>query len=192
MATVTVNPPVDAEAPIIATQPQGVTVNVGATATLTVEATSLDGGVLTYQWYSLTTNSNPDELIPDATGKSFTVPTSVAGAFNYYVMVTNTIEDNGDDGQKTATTLSNVATVTVNRVTGGDEIPPVNPLTAWVHNETLYVSGLTPGKVWRLFSVSGALVQQGVAERDVVEIPLKTQGVYIIQSEDNTVKVVSN
>ena len=104
-------------------------------------------------------------------------------------MVTNTIEDNGDGGQKTASTQSDVATVTVNKVTGGEEIPIVNPLNAWIHDGTLHVSGLTPGKLWRLFSASGALVQQGIADSDVVEIPLKTQGVYIIQSEDYTVKV---
>ena len=77
----------------------------------------------------------------------------------------------------------------MNSVTGNGEIPAVNPLNAWINDGTLYVSGLTSGKLWRLYSVSGALVLQGVADSDTVEIPLKTQGVYILQSEDNTVKV---
>jgi len=68
----------------------------------------------------------------------------------------------------------------------------VNPLKAWTNNGILHVSGLTEGKVWNLYNASGALVKQGVADSDVVTINLELSGVYIIQSEGNTLKVVVN
>jgi hypothetical protein len=84
-----------------------------------------------------------------------------------------------------------VCTVTGNKVTGA-EIMQANPLKAWVNNGVLHVSGLAEGKVWNLYGISGALVKQGVAGSDEVTITLNLPGVYIIQSEGNTLKVAVN
>jgi hypothetical protein len=110
--------PINAEAPIIATQPAGATVDAGAAYSLNVAATSPDGGALSYQWYSSATATNiGGTLIPSAVDATYVAPTAVAGTFHYYIEVTNTINDNGDEGIKTATLKSDVATVAVNAVT---------------------------------------------------------------------------
>jgi len=114
-STITVNDLVNAQAPIITVHPQSVTYLQNATATaLTVVANSPDGGTLSYQWYSNTTNSNTGgTAISGATSASFMPPTATVGTLYYYVVVTNTIPDNGDGGIKTATATSNVATVEI-------------------------------------------------------------------------------
>jgi phosphoribosylformylglycinamidine (FGAM) synthase PurS component len=78
--------------------------------------------------------------------------------------------------------------VTFSAKTGVEDPQATNPLKAWVNNGILYVSGIAEGKVWNLYTVSGALVKQGVADSDIVTISLNTQGVYIIHSERNTLK----
>ena len=69
-------------------------------------------------------------------------------------------------------------------------------LTAWIHDGTLYVSGLTPGKPWRIYNILGTLIYQGIAN-NVVETRHATslrigRGVYIIMSEGKTVKIIEN
>jgi formylglycine-generating enzyme required for sulfatase activity len=81
---------------------------------LTVTASVTDGGTLTYQWYSNTTNNNTDgTIITYATNVSFTPPTGTVGTVYYYVVVANTIGDNLDGGVKTATVTSETARITV-------------------------------------------------------------------------------
>ena len=75
--------------------------------------------------------------------------------------------------------------------TGGD-IQQANPLKAWVQNGLLHVSGLNEGKVWSVYNTSGALIYRGIAYSNTAEIALNVQGVYIVQSGDNTIKVVFN
>jgi quinol monooxygenase YgiN len=112
----TVNALVNAATPSITVQPTSATYaqNDAATA-LTVTATRSDGGTLSYQWYSNeTNNTDSGAAISGETGVSYTPSTAVAGNIYYYVVVTNTINDNGDGGTKTATETSSVAAVTVN------------------------------------------------------------------------------
>jgi uncharacterized repeat protein (TIGR02543 family) len=113
-AQITVNNSVNAQQPNITTHPASASYARNAVATLTVTATSPDGGTITHQWYSNTVNSNADgTLIGGQTGASYTPPTTTEGTFYYYVVVTNTITDNGDGGVKIATLASNAATITV-------------------------------------------------------------------------------
>ncbi|MFX3650655.1 MAG: S-layer homology domain-containing protein [Paenibacillus sp.] len=112
-AQVTVNALVHAVAPTINTQPAGATVNEGANSpTLSVGATVSDGGTLSYQWYSNATNSTTDgTLINGATSSTYDAPITNAGTTYYYAIVTNT--NNGVNGNKTATTTSNIAVVAI-------------------------------------------------------------------------------
>jgi anti-sigma28 factor (negative regulator of flagellin synthesis)/lipopolysaccharide export LptBFGC system permease protein LptF len=111
-ATVTVNAVVNAQAPAINSQPQGATYSQDATATpLTVTATSPDGGILSYQWYS---NDTPDEDTPSPIGSNtatYTPPTTTEGTVYYYVRVTNA--NTTVNGTSTATATSTIAAVTV-------------------------------------------------------------------------------
>jgi hypothetical protein len=114
-AAFTVKALVHAVAPVISSQPQGATVSAGGSVTLTVAASSPDGGALSYQWYRNTANSNSGGTsIGGATGSSYSPPTATSGTVYYYVEVTNTNSGVTITGSTTATTPSAPAAVTVN------------------------------------------------------------------------------
>jgi hypothetical protein len=110
----------EAQAPVITGQPQGFDYyHVYGTGTLIVVANSTDGGMLSYQWYENTTNSNTGGVALTGYGantSTYYPSPSVRGhanmevigtEFYYYVVVTNT------NGSQITTTTSNVATVTM-------------------------------------------------------------------------------
>ena len=80
-------------APTISVDPAGGEYLQGDTPEpLYVEASSMDGGMLTYQWYSNTTESNQGGiLIEGATDASYVPPAHMAGTLYYYCEVTNTV-----------------------------------------------------------------------------------------------------
>jgi len=103
---------VHAQKPVIDTQPDDATKDVGQALTLEVAATSPDGGDLSYQWYKNANNNTADATaIPSATAATYVVPTDVAGTTYYYVVVTNT--NNDATGNKTATETSSIVEVKV-------------------------------------------------------------------------------
>ena len=110
--TVTTSALVDAETPNITTHPQGGTYIVGADAALSVAASVNDGGTLSYQWYSNTTDSTTGgSEISGATSSSYNPPTSAEGTAYYYCVVTN--NNSSATGKKTATATSNTAKIEV-------------------------------------------------------------------------------
>ena len=131
---------VNAQQPNITAQPAGATWNVNTVpAALSsinpkVTAASPDGGSLTYQWYWNTTNSTgaTTNLISGQTSATLNL-TSIRsselsrgnGVRYFYVRVTNTIAENGDGGNKTATATSNAAAITI------QGIVPFAPLANW-------------------------------------------------------------
>lgn len=73
----------------------------------------------------------------------------------------------------------------------GVDAPLANPLAAWSQSGTLYVSGLTAGKPWQVYSISGTLVHQSIATADKEEVGLNlSDGMYIVVQEKNRVKVL--
>jgi hypothetical protein len=116
-ATVEVNSFVNAQTPVIGTQPTDVSVDEGMSATLSVAASVSDGGTLSYQWYGNTTNTNTGgTAITGETSANYSPPTVTSGTYYYYVMVTNTNTDVSITGVQTATVAVNPATVTVNAI----------------------------------------------------------------------------
>jgi uncharacterized repeat protein (TIGR02543 family) len=107
---------INAQIPVISSHPQGAAYTINTTATaLGVTASVDDGGSLTYQWYSNTTNSNSGgTIINGAASASYTPSTSTLGTVYYYVVVTNTIANNGDGGNKSAAAISSAAQIIVN------------------------------------------------------------------------------
>jgi glucuronoarabinoxylan endo-1,4-beta-xylanase len=75
--------------------------------------------------------------------------------------------------------------------TGIDDLPQVNALTAWTREGRLHVSGLTPGKSWSVYNLSGRLVYQAIADSDKADVALALRGVYVVASESQRVKVVN-
>jgi hypothetical protein len=98
----------DAARPLITIDPlDGVYLPGAAVTSLSVTASSSDGGTLSYQWYSETTKYSDGTAVAGATNASFTPPTTTAGTLYYYAEVTNT--NNGVDGNKTAVQTSSRA-----------------------------------------------------------------------------------
>jgi hypothetical protein len=110
-AEIVVNNLVNAAVPAITDQPLPLYNIIGEYAgTLRITADVNDEGTLSYQWYSNTAESNTGgTAIPGETESSYTPPVTTTGAFIYYVVVTNTITDNGDGGNKTAQKASDIA-----------------------------------------------------------------------------------
>ena len=92
--------------PDIIVQPVSASYDFGdSAAPLTVSATADDGGTLSYQWYK---NGVP---IPGETSGTCAPATDSLGNCSFHVVVTNTIADNGDRGNKSATAVSNAAII---------------------------------------------------------------------------------
>jgi len=183
--TVTVNPPAYAATPTISVQLKDSTVNRGASLTLSVTATVTDGGALTYQWYDAVTG----KPISGATGSSYSPPTTTAGTYSYYVVITNT--NSSATVSKTSTVKSRTVTITVNSPVGIENVSASSSLKAWAANGTLHVSGLTAGKTWSVYNISGYLIYQGIAGSDTETLYIASHGVYIVQSGNKTVKVMN-
>ena len=83
-------------------------------------------------------------------------------------------------------------TVAFESITGVDENLTANPLKAWTRDGLLHVSGLTPGEVWSVYGVSGALVYQNVAMSNEATIPIRDHGVYMVHSGNYVIRVVFN
>jgi hypothetical protein len=106
----------NAALPNITAHPQGATYNQGAAAALSVNATSPDGGNISYQWYSNTSSSNSGgTLISGETSSTYTPPTTTAGTIYYYAVVINT--NTSVNGNTTANLATNTAEVTISTVT---------------------------------------------------------------------------
>jgi acid stress-induced BolA-like protein IbaG/YrbA len=150
VATVTITSAlVNARHPSITDQPQDGTWNVTEDDefTLTVTATSPDNGTLSYQWYKGTnasTATGGTEIgTDDATLTLEKEHYPGDGHLYFYVVVTNTINDNGDGGTKTAAVTSAVATVTVT----GNGVEMVNA-------ETPNITGQPTGGTWNVSSAN--------------------------------------
>jgi hypothetical protein len=113
-AAITVVPLVNAQTPTITGQPTGATYNQNAQPfNLSVTASSPDGGILSYQWYSYTIGGN--NITSVGTNSAQYLPsTATVGVLYYYVVITNT--NNAVNGTKTASITSNTVTVTVNAI----------------------------------------------------------------------------
>jgi len=113
--TLIVLPQVKAQTPNLTSQPVGATITIYATHNFNVTANVIDGGIISYQWYS---NNNPSNengtLITGATSVNFSPSSDLIGTFYYFVEVINTIPDNGDGGIKTVSIRSNTVSLVVN------------------------------------------------------------------------------
>ena len=99
---------------------------------------------------------------------------------------------NGTASVYTLENLKEVAIVSVEFevITSSGEDLSVNPLKAWKQNGILHVSGLTSGAILNVYNTSGALVYQNVAKNEEEDIPIRDQGVYIVQSGNHSIRVV--
>lgn len=115
---------INAAAPSINTQPQSQTEAYQAgdegswMVTLTVAATSPDGGELSYQWYeSSSDTTDGGEKLAEATKQSHEETLTPGETKYFYCVVTNT--NDAVNGTKDATTTSNVAKLVYNIAQSG-------------------------------------------------------------------------
>jgi The GLUG motif./Domain of unknown function. len=107
---------IDAASPKFTTNLSGeITYAKGDTAApLTVNASVIDNGEISYQWYESTENKTNGTAISGGTTATYVPKTDKTGVVYYYVVATNT---NGTvTGDKTATTTSDIYKVIVNNV----------------------------------------------------------------------------
>jgi len=71
-------------------------------------------------------------------------------------------------------------------------VPKVNALKAWIQNGTLHLSGLTAGKTWSVYTVSGALVHRGVANSTEANLHLNASGIYFVKSNGQVLRLLNN
>jgi len=145
-AIINIKAGVRANAPTITVQPKDRMYFIGDTVVkLSVAGSTRDNGVITYQWYS-----NSTEVIPAAGGTAITgqtsneflppVSTTAAGTYYYYAVVTNTNESAAEE--KVAQTTSKVAKVSVatpGTATANVTVTVANPKLA--SNRYQYVRG---------------------------------------------------
>jgi len=80
-------------------------------------------------------------------------------------------------------------------VTGGviiAGVPNANTLNARMQNGTLHINGLTAGKTWSIYTISGTLVKQSVASGIDANVNLNIpRGIYIVKSNGRIVRFVN-
>ena len=112
--------PMDAAVPVIISDLSTTQVEYNqnaAAAPLDATATVTDGGTITYQWYSNTTNSTVGATALGVTTPAYTPSTATVGTTYYYCVVTNT--NNAATGAKAAQTISPITGIKVNSASGG-------------------------------------------------------------------------
>ncbi|WP_294431398.1 CotH kinase family protein [uncultured Treponema sp.] len=124
-AVILSNDTIEANKPVILTQPQGATLHVPEKTLLSVSAYSVDKGKLTYQWHKIT--GETDEAIENATESSYEVIANKVGTTKYYCTVTNTILDNGDGGLKSAVKETDTITITVDYTNANEPVITTQP-----------------------------------------------------------------
>ena len=97
-------------------------------------------------------------------------------------------EMNAVTGGYTFTTVSSSQNVT--SVPNVHELYPENTLRAWMRGGLLHITGLSVGETLSIYSANGALVHQSKPNGTEIDINLKVQEMYIVQSGGNTVRVV--
>jgi hypothetical protein len=163
--TVTNQAIVNAETPVIDTEPADAEFEEDAITALTVGANVQDGGVLSYQWYTNTENNTTGgSVITGATSAEYTpvIPAGITAdtIVYYYVEVTNT--NNAVNGNnKTASVKSRAAKITF-------KAPPQLPLKYQAQGGSFsgtYASGQTVTA-----TLSGAAAVSSSNGLDVVDI----------------------
>jgi hypothetical protein len=77
----------------------------------------------------------------------------------------------------------------VTTTTATNEIQ-TNLLSIYANDHILHIKQLTVGMILRIYNAMGVIVYNGIATDDKMDIPLREQGVYYVQTMNKTVKVI--
>jgi hypothetical protein len=73
----------------------------------------------------------------------------------------------------------------------GIKIPEQKEYKYTVHDNLLSIYNVKQGTPIRLYSIDGKLIKQIVTIHSTVEIPLPARGIYVIKSQDKTLKIIN-
>lgn len=113
-----------------------------------------------------------------------TNPLGTDGSFKFKVTI------NKGNASETTNEVEGVikATPYSDNPTSIDEVKTPE-LRAYVTDGTLYVTGLTVGKPWRVYTITGSLIHAATASADEDKITLSLRGIYIITTQKESLKV---
>ena len=75
-------------------------------------------------------------------------------------------------------------------ITLEDDVTSV--LRAYTENGVLYITGLSTGAEWSIYSLAGQLVYKGIAKATEEQVSLHADGVYIVTDGSSAIKVMVN
>lgn len=191
---------VDAEQPRIVRQPVGKVIPINtsgdtAKVTLTVEAVSLDKGVISYQWYRNPTNIpeiSDSYAISGATeaSYSFTADTSSVKNEYYYCKVTNT--NKNAEGKKTAFRVTDTAEVKVEELYKVYFDKEGNGSITAIYGQKLIETGdyVKKGETVRFLAQADAGYEVQQWDGNLTEIAENKLSASITVTKQETVKVV--
>jgi len=105
----------------------------------------------------------------------------VPGSFTFTIVATN---EDGSTERTFSLEISGIVPIMANKF--------ANPLKAWMQNGSLYITGLSVGKTWSVYTASGALVSSGIASSSNLNVNLNAgSGVYYIKSNGQTFRIVN-
>lgn len=98
-------------------------------------------------------------------------------------IITTITNDIGDEFHMTSHVVVTDATVIDN---------PINSynIKIWANNQKLYISGLEKGQNIKVYTLNGTLVYQGLADYEKITIPINNKGVYVVQLDKISKKVL--
>jgi len=118
-------------------------------------------------------------------------------AGTYYILV-STYCLIGEDCGIALTSLTGAYTIEVTSTGETPVAPPpaviakASPLKAYTHSGTLYLSGLTEGKTWGIYTAKGTLLQSGIANSAEMNVKMNAaNGVYFVRSNGQTLKIIN-
>jgi len=155
----------------------------GATASsITIHAVAAPDNEQEVEYAINTVNSMPANYPIWQSSLTFV---DLSANYGYYIFARSKENDHYFAGAVSASLSASTGSLTSIVETGR-----APSLQAWTSNGQLHVTGLTEGKKWSVYTAFGLLVHQSVATGNEANIALPVNGVYIIQSEGKTVKVV--
>ena len=80
--------------------------------------------------------------------------------------------------------------ITYTEMGTGIDNPQASLLKAYIQNGILHVNGLTAGKPWSVYNMTGICVYQDIAKDEKADFILPVRGVYVVTSGNQPVKVV--
>ena len=111
-------------------------------------------------------------------------PNGTNGSFQFIVSLSKGVS------MLTAGVITGEIIATPYSLTGNDKIDQPQ-LQAWTQNGILHVSSLKVGERWSVYTLAGSLIHRSIAADKNATITLPGRGMYLIHSDNRTVKVIN-